>query len=286
MHFVLGYDNHRKSKKRSRNTSRNSPKTPSSRSPPKSSKKSKKSRGRTPNSAKRKLAFSSSASKKSKTSTPKSLTPRLDSLDEQIKKLESMMKSPKVSPKSLTPRFDNAEKQLDNLERIIKKDKRATDQERRFAELESDWKRQKSRAKTAKLARKFDALETAWNKQKATARKNTTKKSRRRKTRRNKCLYRQRGGVDYTDDSYGAPIIPPAPAESATPEEQKIFYLAIGKVLAHCTEGETVNDGLDLFLLLCQHAQADTFKKQRAAVIKYLTEVKQKSELRAQQLED
>ena len=103
------------------------------------------------------------------------MTPRLDSLDEQIKKLESMMKSPKVSPKSLTPRFDNAEKQLDNLERIIKKDKRATDQERRFAELESDWKRQKSRAKTAKLARKFDALETAWNKQKATARKNTTK---------------------------------------------------------------------------------------------------------------
>ena len=36
------------------------------RSPPKSSKKSKKSRGRTPNSAKRKLAFSSSASKKVK----------------------------------------------------------------------------------------------------------------------------------------------------------------------------------------------------------------------------
>ena len=112
--MFLGYDNHRKYKNRSRNTSKKFSKHTLF-FPPKSSKKAKKSKGRTPNSAKRKLAFSSSTSKKSKTSTPKSLTPRLDSLDEQIKKLESMMKSPKVSPKSLTPRFDNAEKQLDNL---------------------------------------------------------------------------------------------------------------------------------------------------------------------------
>jgi len=68
---------------------------------------------------------------------------------------------------------------------MIKKDKRATDQERRFAELESTWNRQKSKAKTDKLAKKFDALETAWNKQKATVGKNT-KKIRRNKTRRNR----------------------------------------------------------------------------------------------------
>ena len=74
---------------------------------------------RTPSSS-RKTARSKRTSSSSR-KTPKSLSPRLDSLDEQIKKLETMLKSPKVSPKSLTPRFNKAEKQLDNLENMMKK---------------------------------------------------------------------------------------------------------------------------------------------------------------------
>ena len=167
MNYLFNYNDKRKY---TRNKNRKKSKTPSrKRKTPMMSIPRKKMKTRTPNSAKRKLSFNETprSSKKSRTSAKKTLTPRLDNLDDQIKKLEQMMKTPNVSPKSLTPRFNKAEKQLTDLDKMVDNYNRRSDQEERFAKLEGDWNRQKRLQKTAKLARKFNTLETAWEKQKA-----------------------------------------------------------------------------------------------------------------------